>query len=398
MSQWQERIFRQSGDDPNQPYILKCAFTGTAASIIQGQTLHNAFSFSFGNDFYSLNDKARDERRSILKNLKVLIIDEFSMVKSDMLYQLDLRLKELMERHDVPFGGVAIFLFGDLLQLRPTAAHYIYEEPSNEKFKITHALGPLWELFDIVNLTYNHRQGTDKVYADLLNRMRVGDTTDEDIELLSTRVKSSDDPNIPKDAIYLSAVNADVNDINESRLDDLDTNLLTINAAVLHKAIRNHKPKITNSGSIKNTPLQYILKLKVGARVMLTYNLNTSDGLTNGALGEVIGYDASEEGRIMKIYVHFFDERVGKERRKSCSNLQNRFPGKLATPVQKLEFTFSNSKKAYSTSSSATALQFPLNLLGQSQHTKFRAKLYQSLTCSLLTCQKCLKLPKPMLC
>ena len=243
------------------------------------------------------------------------------MVKSDMLYQLDLRLKELTERHDVPFGGVAIFLFGDLLQLRPTAAHYIYEEPSNEQFKIAHALDSLWNMFDVVNLTYNHRQGTDQVYAELLNRMRVGDTTDEDIEVLSSRVRCSDDPNIPKDAIYLSAINADVNDINEARLDHLETDLLTITAAVVHKAIRKHKPKVTNSGTIYNTPLQYILKLKVGARIMLTYNLNTSDGLTNGALGEVIGYDVSEEGRIMKIYVHFFDERAGKERRKSCANL-----------------------------------------------------------------------------
>ena len=60
------------------------------------------------------------------------MIDEFSMVKSDMLYQFDLRLKEIKENYDVPFGGVSIFLFGDLLQLRPTAARFIFEEPSNE--------------------------------------------------------------------------------------------------------------------------------------------------------------------------------------------------------------------------------------------------------------------------
>ena len=104
MTQCQERILRTSGDDPNQPYILKCAFTGTAASIIEGQTLHHAFSFSFGNEFFSLNDKTRDERRMSLKNLKILVIDEFSMVKADMLYQLDLRLKEVKENYDVPFG------------------------------------------------------------------------------------------------------------------------------------------------------------------------------------------------------------------------------------------------------------------------------------------------------
>ena len=147
MTQWQERILRTSGDDPNQPYILKCAFTGKAASIIEGQTLHHAFSFSFGNEFFSSNDKTRDKRRRSLKNLKILVIDEFSMVKADMLYQLDLRLKELKENYDVPFGGVAIFLFGDLLQLRPTAARFIFDEPSNEQFQISHALDSLWDKF-----------------------------------------------------------------------------------------------------------------------------------------------------------------------------------------------------------------------------------------------------------
>ena len=50
---------------------------------------------------------------------------------------------------------------------------------------------------------------------------------------------------------------------------------------------------------------------------MLTYNLNTSDGLTNGALGEVVGYDISPEGRIQRFVVQFFDDKVGKERRKA---------------------------------------------------------------------------------
>ena len=67
--------------------MIKAAFTGTAAANIKGQTLHNAFTFSFGNEFFSLSDKARDERRALLENLKVVIIDEFSMIKADMLYQ-----------------------------------------------------------------------------------------------------------------------------------------------------------------------------------------------------------------------------------------------------------------------------------------------------------------------
>ena len=185
----------------------------------------------------------------------MLVIDEFSMVKSDMLYQLDLRLKELKENYEAPFGGVAIFFFGDLLQLRPTAAKCIFDEPRNQQFQITHAIEPLWDLFKVINLRYNHRQGGDKVYANLLNRMRIGETTREDIELLQTRVLAEDDPRVPIEAIFLSALNEDVNKINEERLELVPTTLLTIKAIVSHKTLRKHKPSVTNAGNIKNTPL-----------------------------------------------------------------------------------------------------------------------------------------------
>ena len=363
MTQWQERILRTSGDNPNHPYILKCAFTGTAASLIEGNTLHHTFSFSFGNEFYSLSDKVRDERRIMLKNLVVLVIDEFSMVKADMLYQLDLRLKELKEEYNIPFGGVALFLFGDLLQLRPTAAKFIFDEPSNVQFKLRHVIESLWEKFQVVNLTHNHRQGNDKSYADVLNRIRIGTFTDEDIQQLETRIIPSERSDIPEDAIFLSAINEDVNKINEARLENLCERLLTIEAFVSYNAIvRKSKPPITSAGTIKNTPLQYLLKLKIGARVMLTYNLDTSDGLTNGAIGEVIGYDMSPEGRIQKIYVHFYDEKVGQDRRRHFPDILNRFPGKRPTPIKKLDFPYSLSKKAHSGSSQAVAVQYPLKL------------------------------------
>ena len=140
-----ERIFRTPGDNPNHPYIITAAFTGTAAAKIKGQTLHSAFSFNFGNEFLSLGDKSRDEKRKILENIKALIIDEYSMIKTDMLYQIDLRMKEITQKRDLPFGGVAIFLFGDLLQLKPVKARYIFEEPSCQSYSLSYAADPLWE-------------------------------------------------------------------------------------------------------------------------------------------------------------------------------------------------------------------------------------------------------------
>ena len=134
---------------------MKLAFTGTAASNIEGQTLHGAFGFAF-NKHYSLSDKSRDQKRAAMKNLKIIIIDEISMVKSDMLYQLDLRLEEIMEKVGVPFGGISIFAFGDMMQLKPCMGRYINDEPINVDFKVTHALNPMWLVFKSLILEINH--------------------------------------------------------------------------------------------------------------------------------------------------------------------------------------------------------------------------------------------------
>ena len=127
-----------------------------------------------------------------MKNLKVLIVDEVSMVKADMLYQLDLRLQELKEKVGTPFGGVGIIAFGDIMQLRPCLARYIFKDPINTEFEVAHMLNPLWKMFKSVLLEKNHRQGRDKEYADLLNRVRIGKDTDKDIELLMSRVRPAD--------------------------------------------------------------------------------------------------------------------------------------------------------------------------------------------------------------
>ena len=62
IGQWFEKDLRQSGDDPNKPYILITAFTGTAAANVEGMTPHSAFNFNFGNEFISLKDNIRDKK------------------------------------------------------------------------------------------------------------------------------------------------------------------------------------------------------------------------------------------------------------------------------------------------------------------------------------------------
>ena len=79
IANWTQKILQQAGDNVEQPYIVKTAFTGCAASNIKGHTLHGTFGFSFDNNHYSLSDMMRDKRRVAMKNLHVVIVDEISM-------------------------------------------------------------------------------------------------------------------------------------------------------------------------------------------------------------------------------------------------------------------------------------------------------------------------------
>ena len=116
------------------------------------------------------------------------------------------------------------------------------------------------------------------------------------------------------------------------------------------------------TGAIRNTPLQKVLKLKVSARVMLTFNIDTCDSLTNGTFGEVIGVECDEKNNVTRVIVMFDDESSGKERRKNYLMLQKKYSPKKATPIEKIEFHYSLSRNSTSASSNAVAIQFPLRL------------------------------------
>ncbi len=147
----------RSGDDthPDQPHVIKEAPTGKAASVIEGHTLHSAFHFKFGNDHESLSDSLRDKMQFNLAKLNIVIIDEMSMVKADLIYQLNARLREIKQSEDY-FGGVSVLLFGDLMQLTPVQANWIFEEPKNDKFRRMHAYQSLWSLFQPMGYIHHH--------------------------------------------------------------------------------------------------------------------------------------------------------------------------------------------------------------------------------------------------
>ena len=169
------------------------------------------------------------------------------MVKSDVIYQLYLRLQEIKQSKQ-DFGGVSVLLVGDLMQLRPVSAEWIFDPPEDPHFRVSHAIRPLWDLFTPFELTHNHRQGQDKEYGDLLNRLRwIPPLTDEekkamkkltaeertkkdnrlseeDKKLLASRVTQD----LPEDALYVFGYNKHVNDHNKKKLHKLEVSWFSL--------------------------------------------------------------------------------------------------------------------------------------------------------------------------
>ena len=311
------QMMLRDGDDLDCPYVLLSAFTGTAAANIEGQTVHTLFSFNFGAGFLSLNDKMRDEKRNLYKNLKLLIIDEISLVDADMFYKIDLRLREITQI-DLPFGNVAIFVLGDLMQMPPISGRFIFLPPRNSQFYLTSEIDPLWNKFECINLEINHRQGEDKTYADILNRIRTGDETSDDIEKLKEKVRSEDHNAVKKekDALYIFGTNAKVNKVNKKRLKVLVGKEYIVPAVLIHKTIKKFNPPEVKAGEVGKTGFQKELKLKLNAKVMLIYNVDTGDGLTNGARGQLLGIIEDVKGNVLKLVIKFEKDSVGREQRK----------------------------------------------------------------------------------
>ena len=93
-SQWLDKILRDASDrkNPDMPTVLLIAFTGVAAKNIGGTTFHTGLSFKFGSDMLEFSSEKLDLARKNLENVEVVIVDEFSMVSSDNLYNLHKRL------------------------------------------------------------------------------------------------------------------------------------------------------------------------------------------------------------------------------------------------------------------------------------------------------------------
>ena len=357
ISSWAEYYLRTNNDrHPDHPFIIKVAPTGKAASIIQGLTLHSAFNFRFGNDYFSLPDRQRENMRNLMSQLRIVIIDEISMVKPDLLNQLNLRLQEIKQNKD-DFGGVSVILFGDLMQLSPVMANWIFEAPKSKQSNLSHLARPIWNSFNAIELKQNHRQGNDKSYAELLNRVRYGKQTQRDLEVLSSRVRND----YPENSLFVYGTKKPVLNQNKEELNKLATPLFTLSAMNIHPNKKSFKPHVSKDGTVNDTPFRDELDLKKGARIMLTYNIDTADGLTNGSTGIVIDFIVRDN--IVQYVVIELDEKGdGANLRAKLRHIVNRYQNKAVTPIGRVSFEYSLGRSVKQHTAKAKVIQFPLTL------------------------------------
>ena len=104
-----------------------------------------------------------------------------SLVSADLLYGIHFRLMKEAFQNKEPFGGVAMVCFGDIMQIKPVQGTPVFEEiHKNPQLSLHQSIDNLWRNFSVIMLKTNHRQGKDRDYANILNRVRVGQWTDDD--------------------------------------------------------------------------------------------------------------------------------------------------------------------------------------------------------------------------
>lgn len=257
-------------------YTAVTAPTGIAAINAGGTTLHSLFNIPFGAispDNHSKIHRLPAGRSAVIKALKVLIIDEISMVRPDVLDFVDWRLRtERMSSE--PFGGVQLIMFGDLFQLPPVVKKEEEEMLENfydgEYFFYSRAI--LKSGMNVIELTTVFRQTEDR-FINILNRIRDYSATEDDLEDLCELRSLKATERFDGKTIHICTHKSDVKKINDEQLGKPDFFWCA-----------------EYDGDFKknDAPCDETLSIKNGARVMTILN-NSQAGYVNGSLGMVTG-------------------------------------------------------------------------------------------------------------
>lgn len=308
------------GHCPKRSVVV--APTGVAAVNAGGVTIHSFFQLPFCPYLpdipelvteYQLPESQRQLRKSkidIIRTMDLLIIDEISMVRADLLDAIDAVMRRY-RRSSRPFGGVQLLMIGDVQQLAPVVTEE--ERPFMERvypspfFFHSKALQRLQ--YVTVQLTTIYRQ-QDARFVALLNNIRDNRFDEATLAALNSRVRKSGEPTVFADGqepILLTTHNWQADEVNRRHLEALDTPVHIFDATV--------EGNFPDSAA----PTERHLELKVGAQVMFVKNDSTGHRYYNGMIGVVESVedgDDSPDGQQHIVVVSSEGERidVGQER------------------------------------------------------------------------------------
>lgn len=291
--------------------VIVVAPTGIAALNAGGVTIHSMFQLPFAafipahnlpfqytetvkfesRDSLRHHFKMRGDKKSVIQNLDLLVIDEVSMLRADVLDAMDYMLRTVRKSNN-PFGGVQVLFIGDLLQLPPVIKNEewdVLKKYYRGKF-FFHALvvqqnPPLY-----IELTKIYRQ-TDERFISVLNNLRDNVITPNDIKILNSFVNPGFDTRNNPGYITLTTHNAKADALNAKSLDSLKGRQYI------------YRPDIVGEFPEKIFPVDEELKLKVGAQVMFIKNdLSPDKNYFNGKIGFIKSLSDEE------VLVHFPEE------------------------------------------------------------------------------------------
>ena len=339
------------------------ATTGTAAGLLECQTLHSACCLGILDKTkrseieQEIWDRSRWQRaKDFFKQTRILVIDEVSMLSPNYFYLIDGVARNARERRMEPFGGIQLILCGDFYQLlcfkskdpvrfsdrRGAAAPGFLRnnpdfDPDTEELKCAYAFETdLWKkvIEETVVLKTIHRQ-TDKAFLEILGRIRTGTMISSDHEFLRARICPDNQDSSPTTRLYPHRETVKMT--NEAFLRRLSGKAKSWTYSTMHIVNPDapgdaHLPDERTIESIKKTMIENaradnVLTLKEGAFVVLVHNANVDAGLFNGAAGRVISMEGEyptcrfprlgktiddPDANILCVTPHAFETNVGK--------------------------------------------------------------------------------------
>ncbi|MFV8365593.1 helix-turn-helix domain-containing protein [Flavobacterium sp. XS1P27] len=284
--------------------------TGIAALNAGGVTIHSMFQLPFGgfipdNSSPQFSESTKFEtkatlrrhfkmsglKKSVIRNMELLIIDEVSMLRADLLDAMDYMMQTVRKKNTA-FGGVQVLYIGDLLQLPPVIRDEEWRTLKTyykgKFFFHSHVVQQHPPLY--IELSKIFRQ-TDDTFISVLNNLRNNQISQQDIQTLNQYVKPDFDLKANKGYITLTTHNNKADTMNAQALEDLEGKLVV------------YKPEITGDFPDKIFPVEQQLQLKVGAQIMFVKNdLSFDKHYFNGKMGVIKSLSSQE------ILVHFPEE------------------------------------------------------------------------------------------